>query len=181
MGFGEAVATCFSKYFKFSGRARRPEYWYFILFYVIAVIVFAIVDALLFGGASVSGTVFWLATLFPAYAVTWRRLHDIGRPGYWALMPIFIVIAVLVIVMAVLAANGFTFDWFERFSANPDLAMSELEPYFGTLGILAVVGYLASFVIMILVFVWTIFPTQKGANRFGPEPTSELDVEGVFE
>jgi len=35
MGFGEAIKTCFSKYFTISGRARRSEYWYFYLFTIL--------------------------------------------------------------------------------------------------------------------------------------------------
>src|SRR5206468_1804872 len=48
MGFGEAVATCFSKYVTFSGRARRPEYWYWVLFGVGVGIVATILDAIVF-------------------------------------------------------------------------------------------------------------------------------------
>ena len=40
MGFGDAVRTCFSKYADFSGRAARPEFWYFFLFIVIIDVAF---------------------------------------------------------------------------------------------------------------------------------------------
>ena len=49
VGFGEAIGTCFSKYVTFSGRARRPEYWWFFLFVVIVSFAASLVDGLRFG------------------------------------------------------------------------------------------------------------------------------------
>ena len=89
MGFGQAVSTCFSKYATFSGRARRSEYWWFVLFQII---VFAVAAGLdngfhtTFGNGVPYGwiyTVAVLALLLPSIAVTVRRLHDTGRSGWW--------------------------------------------------------------------------------------------------
>ena len=70
MGFGEAVKTCFSKYFQFSGRAARSEYWWFFLFVIVVSLVLAVLDAIIFGtnpetgeGNRVLSGVFQLATL----------------------------------------------------------------------------------------------------------------------
>ena len=87
MGFQEAVAACFRKYVTFSGRATRPEYWYFALFIFLASIGLNIIDTMIFGtdydDPSVFSGIFSLATLLPSISVSVRRLHDIGRSGWW--------------------------------------------------------------------------------------------------
>jgi uncharacterized membrane protein YhaH (DUF805 family) len=55
MGFVESIQTCFSKYFDFNGRARRSEYWYFVLFITLASIVLGIVEFMVFGMPSDAG------------------------------------------------------------------------------------------------------------------------------
>lgn len=85
------------KYAVFSGRARRAEYWYFGLFYLIFSIVLTIIDGAtgmldMESGMGVLSSIFALALLIPSIAVTIRRLHDTGRSGWWllplALIPI---------------------------------------------------------------------------------------------
>ena len=53
MTFGEAVQTCFRKYVTFSGRATRPEYWWFFLFLLLGSTAASIIDAAVFGAVSV--------------------------------------------------------------------------------------------------------------------------------
>jgi uncharacterized membrane protein YhaH (DUF805 family) len=78
-------------YFGFSGRARRKEYWYFMLFYGLSLALGVVIDLLTgtfddsVGLGWVSGAYF-VATLPPALAVSVRRLHDIGRSGCWLLL-----------------------------------------------------------------------------------------------
>lgn len=90
MSFGQAISNVFKNYANFNGRARRSEFWFFWLFNTVIGIVIEIIDYLITGG--VSGTSFiyivyclyTLAVLVPTLAVTWRRLHDIGKSGaYW--------------------------------------------------------------------------------------------------
>ena len=83
---------CFKKYFEFSGRARRREYWMFTLFHLLALLALGIVSGvfsamagspiplLLLLGAYVIGS------FVPALAVSVRRLHDTGRHGAWILL-----------------------------------------------------------------------------------------------
>ena len=84
MGFQQAVASGFSNYVTFSGRACRSEFWYFQLFLVIGTIVCMALDyALNFEFLYI---LFSLATFLPDIAVNARRLHDIGRSGWWQLL-----------------------------------------------------------------------------------------------
>lgn len=85
MTFQQAVQSVFAKYATFSGRARRKEYWYFVLFNMVVSIVIGML-ARAIGGENLERTLtsIWsLAVLIPGLAVVWRRLHDIGKSGAW--------------------------------------------------------------------------------------------------
>ncbi len=79
------------KFADFSGRARRKEYWLFVLFNILITIVLTIVDFMI-GTYSVSlgigllGAIYACAVLIPGIAVTVRRLHDTNRSGWWLLI-----------------------------------------------------------------------------------------------
>ncbi len=76
-------------YADFSGRARRQEYWMFVLFQFIFAIIAVILDSIL--GLSFSPLIpygwiyliFILATLIPSLAIAVRRLHDVGKSGWF--------------------------------------------------------------------------------------------------
>jgi uncharacterized membrane protein YhaH (DUF805 family) len=84
------------KYTDFSGRARRKEYWYFMLFNVIFLIVATILDNLFKTTFENLGygwfyLLYALAVLLPGIALVVRRLHDVGKSGWWyfiALIPL---------------------------------------------------------------------------------------------
>ncbi len=84
-----AVKSCLGQYATFSGRATRPEYWYFYLAVVAASVVAAIVDAVLH--INLLNTLVQLGVMIPTMAVASRRLHDIGRSGWWQLVALTIV------------------------------------------------------------------------------------------
>jgi uncharacterized membrane protein YhaH (DUF805 family) len=71
-------------YFNVTGRARRTEYWMYFLIYIVIVIVAGILDALV--GAGLIGGLVALAHLIPSITVGVRRLHDIGKSGWWLLI-----------------------------------------------------------------------------------------------
>lgn len=82
-------------YANFDGRARRSEYWYFVLVQVIISFILQLLDLVLVAAADLPvaplGTLFGIAMLVPGLAVAVRRLHDTGRSGWWllvALIPI---------------------------------------------------------------------------------------------
>jgi uncharacterized membrane protein YhaH (DUF805 family) len=73
------------KYAVFEGRARRKEYWTFVLFNLIIGIALGFIDRLL-GTSPVIYALYSLAVLIPGIAVTVRRLHDIGKSGWFMLI-----------------------------------------------------------------------------------------------
>ena len=98
-------------YAVFSGRARRMEYWYFLLFWTIFSILFCILDIILntpkFGSIPYFdvpfqplSAIYCLATIIPCLAVGVRRLHDIGRSGWWQLLHLIPLIGSLVLIFA---------------------------------------------------------------------------------
>ncbi len=146
--WGYFVQAFTRKYANFSGRARRKEYWGFylftvILFFVLALIVFAIAAAVGNGGSAgasssnavsnmVAGVgvigiilfgIFILVLILPALAVTTRRFHDIGWSGW---------IVLLLYVLSII-------------------------PYVG-------------FIISIVFLVVACIDSQPGTNKYGPPP-----------
>ncbi len=73
------------KYADFSGRARRAEYWWFTLVYIIAAIVVLVID-LAVGASFILYLLFIAATFIPGLAMVVRRLHDTNRSGWWYLV-----------------------------------------------------------------------------------------------
>ncbi len=71
-------------YADFNGRAKRTEFWMFILFNWIASIIVGVIGYAL--GIPVISTIYGLAVLVPTLAVGARRLHDTGRSGWWWLI-----------------------------------------------------------------------------------------------
>jgi uncharacterized membrane protein YhaH (DUF805 family) len=88
----KAVKTCFNKYVDFSGRAARPEFWWFFLFQIVVMIVARII-----GGDTLYGLAA-LALLLPSLAVGARRLHDIGKSAWFLLLGLIPVIGFLILL-----------------------------------------------------------------------------------
>ncbi|HAL57302.1 MAG TPA: DUF805 domain-containing protein [Bacteroidetes bacterium] len=87
-------------YANFKGRARRKEYWMFVLFNILFATVALIIDFVLGTYLLVYG-LYLLAVIIPGIAVTVRRLHDVGKSGWWyfiALIPFIGAIWLLVLL-----------------------------------------------------------------------------------
>lgn len=105
MDIKTAVITCLTKYVDFDGRASRSEYWWFFLFQIIAIMVLSVVMPML-------GSIASLALLLPALAVGVRRLHDIGKSGWWLLIWLIPFIGWLIaLYWAVQPSQAETNDW----------------------------------------------------------------------
>jgi DNA-binding CsgD family transcriptional regulator len=77
--FFESILVCITKYADFKGRAARPEFWWFALFIVLALSALVYISEAL-------ASVFLIAMLLPLLAAGSRRLHDIGKSGWWQLV-----------------------------------------------------------------------------------------------
>ena len=93
MGPTQAVSSVFSKFATFSGRARRSEYWWFVAFSIVVLLVALVIDNA--AGLKIEGQqIGWVYTVaapllfIPSIAVTVRRLHDTGRSGWWWFLPL---------------------------------------------------------------------------------------------
>jgi uncharacterized membrane protein YhaH (DUF805 family) len=98
MGFGEAISSGLSHYVNFSGRACRSEFWYWFLFVFILSIIANIIDAIL--GFPALGAIVSLGLLLPNISMQIRRLHDIDRTGWWMLLILTGIGALLLLVWA---------------------------------------------------------------------------------
>ena len=78
------------QYADFAGRARRREYWTFILIHIVIGMVLGAIDGLisylLEFPAPILSSLYFLGTLVPSLAALVRRLHDSGRSGWWFLV-----------------------------------------------------------------------------------------------
>ncbi len=150
----------YRRYFEFSGRSRRKEYWWFAVFItvVLMVLVMAVIgtmfgliqqfsqnpEALFRAISSGSWTLlgltmlFLLVSLIPMLTVQVRRLHDLGVSGWWYLAYVF-----------------------------GDVALDEV-PNIGTgLNSLLSLGWI----------VWMFFPGTKGPNKYGEDPKDPVNAE----
>ena len=148
------------RYAQFSGRARRAEYWWFVLFgFIVALIAFALDSALGLrrapGGGPIGGLTS-LALFLPQLAVSFRRLHDIDRSGWWvgALLILFLPFGFLTSMVAT-AADATSF---------------------AVLGLVS----LALGVYSIVLIVWSCQRGTAGPNRFGPDPLADRAVDHLL-
>ncbi len=99
-----AIQAFTSKYGKFSGRARRMEFWLFQLFYFIFFVIAQILDSSFdlahaeTGIGPITG-IFWLATLIPAISVSVRRLHDTDKMGWWYLLILVPLLGAIILIV----------------------------------------------------------------------------------
>jgi len=184
MGFFAAIGTCFRKYFTFSGRASRAEYWWWTLFLFAGSFVYTFVGMIalapMFKGAlgglevdtlaledfgagellwiTVIGAAFSLLTFIPTLSVTVRRLHDIGRSGAWILMPWLLNGAVF--LGGLISGSVAT--------GVPGLDGIGGDPLIGT--ILMFGGGIGLLIMSIKMLVWMLKRGTRGDNFFGADP-----------
>jgi uncharacterized membrane protein YhaH (DUF805 family) len=79
----ESISDGFKRYAEFSGVSSRSQYWYFIL----GTTIFSFIVQSLLG--DFGGNLFMLATIVPTIAVAVRRMHDVGKSGWFILVPIY--------------------------------------------------------------------------------------------
>jgi uncharacterized membrane protein YhaH (DUF805 family) len=118
------------QYADFTGRARRTEYWMFVLFNMIFAIIAAVLDNLL--GLKFSPEIpygfiyliYGLATFIPGLAVLVRRLHDVDKSGWWFLIA-FIPIIGTIWLLVLLATDGTPGS--NQYGVNPKENFNEIN------------------------------------------------------
>ena len=160
------------RYFEFSGRSRRMEYWMFALFQVLIYVGLAIIGAVLVGGtagmmgggsadAATGGMVgmlmsmgiiaivigiVWLGLIVPSLAVAVRRLHDTNRSGFW----LFAYVGPYIVGYIIAIAGA----------ASESAAMTMVG------GLITLLGFIGAIVLL----VFMCLPGTVGPNRYGPDP-----------
>ncbi len=86
-------------YVGFKGRARRKEYWMFVLFNVIISIILSIIELSMGMEEAIISGLYGLAVLLPSLAVSVRRLHDIGKSGWWLLIGFIPIIGMIILLV----------------------------------------------------------------------------------
>ena len=139
VGFGEAISRGFSNFFVFSGRATRAEYWFWVLFT-------SLVQAIPLIGGLIS-----LFCLIPSLAVTSRRLHDIGKTGWWQLCFMLVwvtwVTAIVCLIIAAFGGDGM-----------------------GSLFALSAVAFITAITATVWMIVWLARQGEACSNKYGPDP-----------
>ena len=110
MSFGDAITNCLSNnYVGFSGRASRSEYWFWVLFTMIVSFVTGIMDGFIFGsefGTGLISTITSVVFFLPGLAVWVRRLHDVGKSGWWILSSILILPVLLLLYWLIIEGDS---------------------------------------------------------------------------
>jgi len=86
------------KYAVFTGRARRKEYWMYILFYIIIMFVLGFIEGMI-GTGGIIGALFGLALLLPSIGVGIRRLHDTGKSGWLLLLGLIPLVGAIILIV----------------------------------------------------------------------------------
>jgi len=164
-GFGGSIKLFFSQYAKFSGRSRRQEYWYVVLFTFLVGLVCNIT------GLSVLSSVASLVFFIPNLALQCRRLHDIGRTGHWIWLDIissimltfsliYMIMCMIVYIPGVsdeLAKQGIDTYALYQFYSIVDI------PYY-----IVIVFVILALAIKITFLVFNCTDSNKGTNQYGP-------------
>ena len=170
----DAVKRCFRGYVDFSGRAPRSEYWWWLAFLCVVMLVLMLTsrefwagfregyseDPATWGsapeseGGNVRLLLLQLGTFLPTLAVTVRRLHDGNWSGWWATSSALLGLAMLISAL------------FGPYGLGVFLGI----PLVGEL-------YLVAMVVGLLVLIRMFVPGTRGENRFGPDPLEWREAE----
>ena len=165
MNMIDAVKSVLSQYVGFNGRARRSEYWFWTLATIIVAFLAVIIELALGLGTDGSGPIsslFNIAIFVPGLAVTFRRLHDIGRSGWWVGG---FYLGLLVSVILILVVFGTT--------AGDSTSI-------GLIGIFGIMLILGIFIYAIVMLIFMCTDSQSGPNKYGPNPKNHSNYD-VFE
>jgi len=144
------VDTITNHYTDFNGRVGRPQFWYYVLAYVVIGIGVAIVGSIVAMGGALRG-LYALLLFLPSVGMTSRRIQDTGRPGTWAwLLAVPVAVQILLAMFVVFA--------FMTFGIGLIFA-----PLMGLLE-------LASLAAIVVIIYFCAQPGTAGSNAYGAPP-----------
>ena len=168
-----AVKTCFKKYIDFKGRARRSEFWWFVLF------VFVVSTALSYVGlitpvvGYISSAVS-LAVLIPWLAVLCRRLHDTNRGSWWVVLMAVLIVGYFGSFVSLIGAN---YEQLQSVSSgNVDEIMEiaqamansvQASPALATVMVVCVLGVM---LLGLVLLIFSLLDSHWQENKYGPSP-----------
>ena len=180
----QALKLCWYKYADFTGRARRSEYWWF---FIATALILLIPSTLIhympdvFDGSAQGYDVLWLIPeillglalgvgslllLLPSLAVTTRRLHDVGRSGWWIVGS-----AVASAISSIAISTGYDtvaskpmgdIDEWEMLRAISDSSTTTF--------VIVLAIYLVHVIVSITMLVFSLLDSHRGENKYGPSP-----------
>ena len=142
----------FENYANFSGRARRKEYWMFMLIFVVITFVLSIPAAFLGALGNLLIIVWYLALAVPMIAVTVRRFHDSGKSGWWYLASFAPILPAIAMTL---------------FIGSEGDGAGLMESLFWVL-------FAVSLIITFIPFIFLFLNSEPGTNKWGSNPKEEL-------
>ena len=95
MNFLESIQTCYKKFFDFSGRASKSEYWWFQLYNAIIYVLTFVFQ----GDLTLLFSILVIANIIPTYAAAVRRIHDSDKSGWMVLIAVIPLIGLYIFVL----------------------------------------------------------------------------------
>ena len=156
MDFITSIKTCLFKYVDFTGRASRAEFWYFTLFTILLSVVAEILDAALAGQSvwSYSGffgpmsSIVTVVTTLPCLAVAARRLHDVGKSGWWQLLYLTIIGTILLLIWYSSRTQKSENKFGVSTAENPEIEEKDTLPVWIKFFIIPLIGVFVSCLIL---------------------------------
>lgn len=170
MGFIEACKTACQKMVTFKGRARRSEFWWAILGMTIVSLLITPVEYLGMTGCIVY-YLLSLAIAIMSFSLTFRRLHDTGRSGWFAGLPSIICLVGITLIIIGCLNTGISFS--ELTETSDTLTEEIIDNMTNKSSMNAIIGtlmILASGVFNIVVFIFCCMDSKPGTNKYGESP-----------
>lgn len=161
LGFTEALSAAWNKIAQFNGRSRRSEYWWT---YLAAFII-----SFVFGFMPVIGNLVSFLISLALIPITFRRLHDTGRSGWWYGVSLIGGLAFFVFFIFVLIGSLGVSAGLSDLSSMSENEIIEKMLTGVTLVYLSV-GLLIGFVYNVILLVFLCQDSHKEDNKYGPSP-----------
>ena len=97
MNFTESIKSCYSKFFDFSGRDSKSEYWWFQLYNLIVYLLIFVFQ----GDLQILVSIITIVNILPAVAAGVRRIHDSNKSGWWILIGLIPLIGLYIFVLLI--------------------------------------------------------------------------------